>query len=177
MADPKQLQVLKKLTEHLEGINPDNIDPATGAPYEIDLRGRVYRGRSILTVQDAEAALSILEYPQNEIYLPVGEHGIVRKNNWMLLLQGWPLDDSANPSDPAYALKAMCEARLARIVAELPNGRGPAYPDEYRLGGELASFVIAPGVVRPPEDAASRLAMFYMPLVLGVVADVSDPYK
>jgi hypothetical protein len=71
---------------------------------------------------------------------------------------------------------------LARLVAEAPEGRnGGLFPDEYMLGKEgtdfeLASLIIAPGIVRPPEDAASRLAMFYMPLVLGVRLNVADPY-
>jgi len=99
--------VLKKLVEHLEEINPDNTDPATDLPYTVDLRGKVYRGRSVLTVDAAEDCLSLLEFPRQEIYREVGEHGIVRHESWMLMLQGWPEDDPENPSDPAYALKAM----------------------------------------------------------------------
>lgn len=180
--DPKQLRVLKKLVAHLEGINPDNDDPHTGDPYAVDLRGKVYRGRSLLTIDDAEDAISILEFPRQEIYQPVGDHGLVRLHSWNLMVQGWPADDPVNPSDPAYALLALVEMRLARLVAELPQGRmGGVYPDEYMLGKhgadyELASLIIAPGIVRPPEDAASRLAMFYMPLVLGVRLNVADPY-
>jgi hypothetical protein len=181
MADPKQLRILKKLVAHLEGINPDNDDPATGAPYTVDFRNRVYRGRSLINIDDAEGALSIVEFPNQDIFSPVGEHGVCRMESWRLLLQGWPKDDPTNPSDPAYEMMAMCQMRLARIIAELPNGRGPKFPDEFMLGqheerDELASLIIAPGVVRPPEDAASRLAMFYMPLVLGVKIDVADPY-
>lgn len=178
MDDPKQLRVLKKLTAHLEGINPTNVDPSTGAAYERDLRDRVFRGRSLLTVQDATEALAIWEFPRQDIWAPVGDHGICRMESWSLMLQGWPLDDPENPSDPAYALMAQCEMRLARIVAEKPQGRdGGLYGDEYMLGGELGSLTIAPGIVRPPEDAASRLAMFYMPLVLGVKVNVANPYE
>ncbi len=181
MADPKQLRVLKKLVAHLEEINPDNVDPATELPYEIDLRERVFRGRSLLTIDDAENAISILEFPRQDIYDPVGEHGIVRQNRWQIMLQGWPADDPDNPSDPAYRMLALCEMRLSRLVAQKTQGRGPLYPEEYMLGqhegsNELASLIIAPGVVRPPEDAASRLAMFYMPLVLGIKVDVANPY-
>jgi hypothetical protein len=182
MADPKQLRVLKKLVTHIEGINPDNNDPKTGDPYEVDLRGKVYRGRSLLTIDDAEDAISILEFPRQEIYSPVGDHGLVRMHSWNLMVQGWPADDPVNPSDPAYSLLALVEMRLARLVAEAPEGRnGGLFPDEYMLGKEgtdfeLASLIIAPGIVRPPEDAASRLAMFYMPLVLGVRLNVADPY-
>jgi hypothetical protein len=177
MADPKQLRVLKKLTAHLEGINPDNVDPATNAAYTRDLRGKVFRGRSLLTVKDASEALAIWEYPRQDIYAPVGDHGIVRMESWSLMLQGWPVDDPENPSDPAYELLAQVEMRLSRIVAEKSQGReGGLYPDEFMLGGDLGSLIIAPGIVRPPEDAASRLAMFYMPLVLGVKVNVADPY-
>lgn len=182
MADPKQLRVLKKLVAHIEGINPDNDDPATNAPYERDLRGKVYRGRSLLTLDDAEDSVSILEFPRQDIFSPVGDHGICRMHSWNLMVQGWPKDDPVNPSDPAYELLALVEQRLSRLVAEAPQGRrGGLYPDEFMLGKngadyELASLIIAPGIVRPPEDAASRLAMFYMPLVLGVRLNVADPY-
>lgn len=173
----KQLRTLQALTAHLEGINPDNDDPATGAPYTRDLRGRVYRGRSVLTVGDAQDAISIWEFPRQDLYAPVGDHGLVRMHSWSLMIQGWPADDPENPSDPAYELLAMVEMRMARLVAEKPNGQeGGLYPDEYKLGGELSTLIIAPGIVRPPEDAASRLAMFYMPLVLGVKLNVADPY-
>src|SRR4051812_30034410 len=123
MADPKQLRVLKKLVAHIEGINPANDDPKTNAPYEIDLTGKVYRGRSLLTIDDAENAISILEFPRQELYSPVGDHGLVRMHSWNLMVQGWPADDPVNPSDPAYALLALVEMRLARLVAEAPQGR------------------------------------------------------
>lgn len=173
---PKQLRVLHALTAHLEGINPDNVDPATGDPYTYDLRGRVYRGRSLLTIRDAAEAVALWEFPRQDVWAEVGEYGIVRMTSWSMMIQGWPEDDPDNPSDPAYLLMAKVEMRLSRILAQLPEGRGPAFPDEYMLGGELSSLTIAPGIVRPPEDAASRLAMFYMPLVLGVKVNVADPY-
>lgn len=176
MADPKQLRIMKALTAHLEGINPDNIDPATGDPYEIDLRGKVFRGRSVLTVDDAEDTISILEAPRQDLWSAVGI-GAIRNDEIAILLQGWPADDPEHPSDSAYVLKALCEQRLYRIIADLPNGRGPEFPDDYLLGRELSSFRFAPGVVRPPEDAASRLAMFYMPLVLGVKVNVGNPFE
>lgn len=175
MADPKQLRILKALTALLEGINPDNTDPATGDPYELDLRGKVYRGRSVLTVDAAEDSISILEMPRQEVFAPVG-NGAQRNDEWVLMLQGWPADDPVNPSDSAYRLKAMCEQRLHRIIAEKTQGRGPMFEDDYLLGRELSSFKFTPGVVRPPEDAASRLAMFYMPLVLGVAMNMGNPF-
>lgn len=181
MTDPKQLRILKKLTTHLEGVNPDNVSDATGDPYTFDLRDMVVRGLSVAPVDEMENKLSILEFPRQELYSPVGDHGIARQVSWTLMLQGWPTNDPLNPSDPAYIMKAEVEDRLARLVTEKPDGRGPAFPAEYMLGEhegvrEIMSLTIAPGVVRPPEDAASRLAMFYMPLVLGVKLNVANPY-
>ncbi len=175
MADSKQLRILKKLSTHLEGVNPDN-------GYTYDLRDKIVRGKSVIPVDQAEDVVSILEFPRQDIYAPVGEHGIVRQESWMLMLQGWPEDDPENPSDPAYLMKAEVEHRLARLITENPNGRGPKYPEEFMLGEhngkrELLTLTIAPGVVRPPEDAASRLAMFYVPLVLGVKINVADPFE
>lgn len=179
-AVPKKLRVLKKLTALLEGINPTNTDPATGDPYALDLRGKVFRGISVLTVDAAEDTISILEMPRQEITSAIGT-GLVRNDQWMMMLQGWPADDPDNPSDSAYLLSAMCEQRLARIALEKSNGRGPLFPEDFMLGKhgdeyELTTFTFLPGVVRPPEDTASRLAMFYMPLVLGVKVNVADPY-
>jgi hypothetical protein len=173
--DPKQLRVLKKLTAHLEGVNPDNGD------YTFDLRGKVVRGLSVLPVDEIENKLSILEFPRQELYSPVGAHGVARQDSWTLMLQGWPTNDPEQPSDPAYVMKAEVEHRLARLIAEKSQGRGPLYPDEYMLGKhegeyEISALTIAPGVVRPPEDAASRLAMFYLPLVVGIKVDVSNPF-
>lgn len=181
MADPKQLRVLKKLTGHLEGINPDNPDGPEGEPYTFDLRGKVFRGLSVAPVDEIENALSILEFPRQELYGPVGEHGIVRQVSWTLMLQGWPTNDPINPSDPGYVMKAEVEHRLARLVLEKSQGRGPLYPDEYMLGKhageyEISALTIAPGVVRPPEDVASRLAMFYLPVVVGIKIDVANPF-
>lgn len=169
--DSKQLRILKKLTTHLEGITPDN-------GYDFDMRGKIYRGYSILPVDAAEDAISILEAPKQDAFLPVGGPNAIRRTEaWTLLLQGWPQDDPENPSDPAYQLKAAVEKRLAEIVTEKKNGMGPTHPELHLFGGDLTTFVILPGVVRPPEDAVSRLAMFYMPLVLGVNADLSNPYS
>jgi hypothetical protein len=74
--DSKQLRTLKALTEHLEGINPTNTDPATGQPYARDLTGKVYRGRSVLPMREAQDGISLWEYPRQDLYAPVGEHGL-----------------------------------------------------------------------------------------------------
>ena len=182
MADPKQLRILKMLTEHLEGINPGNDNPATNAPFTFDLQGKIVRGLAVLPVDEAEDKLSILEFPRQEFYVSADDEKLQRQEQWQLMVQGWPKNDPENPGDPAYAMKAEVEVRLSMIAAQKPNGRGPVYPNLYMLPDPLSgekqimSLTIAPGVVRPPEDAASRLAMFYIPLIIGLRVDLTNPY-
>ena len=162
-AEPKQLRVLKKLTAHLE------LTPGY-APL------RVFRGRGVVTANEAEDCLSILEAPQAEFGAPVGSTRR-RKEQWPLLLQGWPKDDPVNPSDPAYLLKAAVEKQLSGIVdLEDPSGAQRTDP-LYMLGGDVVSFSIGTGIVRPANDETgkSRLAYFFIPLLLEIATDKAQP--
>ncbi len=164
MADPKQLRILKALTRHLEAT-----------PGYAPLK--VFRGKALITAKEAEDCLSILEAPRPIQGSPAGGAALVRQETWTLLLQGWPKDDPANPSDPAYYLKAAVERHLAEIVRE-DNVHGILRSDTlYRLDGDVTGMSIGQGVVRPPEEQTSRLAMFYIPLVLEIQTDVGDPYS
>jgi hypothetical protein len=164
MADSKQLRVLKKFTAHLE----------LTSGYE---GIKCYRGKLIVSAKEVEDCLSILEAPRPTIGAPAGHEGYRRKETWTLLVQGWPKDDKENPSDPAYAMKAAVEQWLYRIIAINEQDGLPKYPDLYMLGNDLVSLTIGQGVVRPPEqEGASRLAMFYLPLILEITTDVSNPY-
>lgn len=163
MADSKQLRILKKLTKHLE----------LTSGYE---GIKCYRGVLIVSAREVENCLSILEAPRPVVGQGAGHHGHARLETWTLLVQGWPKDDKNNPSDPAYELKAAVEQWLYRLVAVDNRGGEGLYP-EYLLGGDLASLTIGQGVVRPPEqEGASRLAMFYLPLILEITTDISNPY-
>jgi hypothetical protein len=164
MADSKQLRILKKLTAYLELTSGyDGI--------------KCYRGRAIVSAKDIENCLSILEAPRPLVGLGAGENGHRRLETWTLLLQGWPKDDKENPSDPAYALKAACEQWLSRIIAVDDNTGLPTYKDIYMLGGDISALTIGQGLVRPPsEEGASRLAMFFLPLIVELTTDVRNPY-
>lgn len=165
MSDSKQLRILKKLTTHLEATSG-----YTGI--------KVYRGTLIVSAKEVQDCLSILEAPRPVVGQPAGHQGHRRLETWTLLVQGWPQDDKNNPSDPAYALKAAVEQWLYRIIAQDEKTGLPLYPDVYLLGGDIGSMTIGQGVVRPPEqEAASRLAMFYLPLILEIATDISNPYK
>ena len=162
--DPKQLRIIKKLQNHLEATS--GYEGVT-----------VFRGKAIVSAREIEDCLSILEAPRPIVGEAAGHNGHKRRENWTLLVQGWPKDDKENPSDPAYKIKAAVEQWLYRIIAVREQDGLPVYPDLYMLGGDLASLTIGQGVVRPPaEEAASRLAMFYLPLILEIITDVSNPY-
>jgi hypothetical protein len=164
MPDSKQLRILKKLTAHLE----------LTSGYE---GIKCYRGKLVVSAKEVEDCLSILEAPRPVVGQPAGHQGHKRLETWTLLVQGWPKDDKDNPSDPAYAMKAAVEQWLYRLIAVEEQTGLPVYKDLYLLGGDIASLTIGQGVVRPPsEDAASRLAMFYLPLILEITTDVSNPY-
>lgn len=160
---PKQLRVLRKLKALLE---------ATSGYEGI----KCYIGKSIITAKEVEDTLSILEAPRPVTGSPAAEQGVKRSEPWTLLVQGWPIDDKEEPSGPAYWMKAAVEQQLSLVIAELPSGEQRTDP-VYMLGGDIASLTIGQGVVRPPsEEAASRLAMFYLPLIVGITTDVRNPY-
>lgn len=164
MPDSKQLRVLKKLSAHL-----------TETPGFSPLK--VVRGKGVISSKDAGDILSILEAPRPLVGAAAGLGGVNRNETWTLLVQGWPLDDPLNPSDPAYAMKAAVEKQLSLIVVE--NETGVLRSDPlYLLGGDIGSMIIGQGVVRPPsqEESSSRLAMFYLPLIIELKTNVSNPY-
>lgn len=160
---PKQLRILRKIKALLEATSGyDGI--------------KCYIGKSVITAKETADTLSVLEAPRPIIGSPADVHGVQRAETWTLLVQGWPIDDPEEPSGPAYWMKAAVERQLALVIATLPNGVERTDPI-YMLGGDITSLTIGQGVVRPPsEEAASRLAMFYLPLVLGITTDVRDPY-
>ena len=189
---PKRLRIVEKLVALLEEINPDNTysypDPEdpTGAtllekPFPVDMRGNVFMGRLTISTEEAEDAMSILENPRPLDASEVGYDKLMRQGDWILLLQGWPRDDVKNPSRPAYKLAALAEQRLARIV-EVDSRGDPMYPEAHMLGldaegdPEIVGLSIGQSVVRPAQDTNSRLAMFYIPLVVSLATNPGKPF-
>lgn len=169
MIESKRLSILQALTRHLEGI--DAIDP-----YTHDLSGRVYRGRSVISGDTPLPALSLLEGKATDYGVFADENQMVRKDSWLLLLQGWVQDDPVNPTDPAYQLLADVELRLSDIIAVNEQGQ-PKYPGAYLLNGLITGLTVASPVVRPPEDGLSSKAFFYLPLLVGMASDLSKPKR
>jgi hypothetical protein len=167
----RQLDLMIKLTTHLEGITPTN-------GYDFDLTGKVFRGRLVFGADDPDPVVSIMEHLSADVTIdPVGENRIARHETWVLLVQGWIKITDEYPTDLCYNLKAAVEHRLARCIQT--NGRGePLYPDEYFLGrGNVTGITVGPGVVSAPvRPDASLRAFFYLPVGIGWASDVSDPF-
>lgn len=186
---PKRLRIVEKLVTLLEGINPTNTylvhgdpaEPPVEAAYPIDMRKSVFMGRLTVSTDEAEDAMSILENPRPLDASEVGWDKLMRQGDWILLLQGWPRDDIKNPSRPAYKLAALAEQRLARVV-EVDSRGDPMYPEDHLLGldaegdPEIIGLSIGQSVVRPPQDSNSRLAMFYIPLVVSLATNPGKPF-
>ncbi len=170
MPDSRQLDVLKALTTHLEGMTIDG-------GYDYDLDGRVFRGRAMWGDEMPLPMVSILEAPRPDERPSVGGHeNAFRAEDWVLLVQGWVEDDIDNPTDPAYGLKANVEKRLSDIIAVRESNGLPLYPSVYRLGGKIAAMSIGPGVVRPPQDRVSSKAFFYIPVVVKIAVTPTSPF-
>ena len=162
---PLKLQVLKALTEHLQGI----VGPDWG---DFDLSASVFRGRNRFGENDPVTMLTILEAPRPDQGREGGENNASRSYEWSLLLQGWTTDDPVNPLDPCYYLQEQVERRLDMIVAVKPGSGFPRHPTAYMLGGLVSSFSHGPGVVRPPTDGLSSKAFLYMSLRGGLATVV-----
>lgn len=171
MVDPIQLQILKALTAHLQGITPAN-------GYDFDLSTAVFRGRLVYGPSDPLPMVSIVESSTPAKGHVAGHHSIEQHDSWLLLVQGFVQDDLTNPTDPAYYLKAAVHERLSQIIAmNSKPGRpdAPAYPDIYLLGGLITDMEINAGVVRPPEQGVSSKAYFYLPLQVMYAFNASRP--
>lgn len=165
MPESPRLTVIKALTTQLETITVVN-------GYTRDMTGKVFRGRSTFGQESPEEMLSILEAPRPDFGLLAAEHGRLRKEDWMLLVQGWTDEDPVNPSDNAYNFAQEVEECLGRVIAVASNTGRPTYPSEYMLGNRITSFAISPPVIRPPTDGVSSKTFFYFQVKVGLVSNL-----
>lgn len=165
MAESKKLIILQALTAHLEKINGAD-------PYEFDVEGKVYRGRSKFDGTEDLPMLSLLEAPRPEFSNFAGDFN-ARSEDWVLMLQGWNDDDARHPTDCLYRFMADVEKCLGQVMAERADGSGrPEYPDVYRLGGLVSHLSFGPGVVRPANEGVSTKACFYLLVRIALAGDV-----
>lgn len=167
---PIRLLILQRLQQHLSTITDIGLSDA------VDLVDKVFRGRILLGAEVTKPALSILEAPRpDQAADHIGDWDEWRTEGWTLLVQGMIEDDVDSPTDHAYYLEAAVEQKLADITAT--NGFGqPADPDVFMLGGLINRLEIGPPVVRPPENFPSATGFFFLPIRVGIAADLSNPY-
>lgn len=166
MIDPKRLIVLKEICAHLAA----DVRIANG--YQHDLSAaQVSRGRTVFSEREPLPALSLLEAPNVEVVASRSSANLaLQTEQWILLLQGWAVDDPANPTDPVHYLLADCKKSLAKIID--PRQRHAS----FLLGGKITSLTFEPGVVRPADEVSSR-AYFWTRITVGLVEDIANPYS
>lgn len=169
---PFRLQVLRNLTETLEGITPANgfefdmsrYTKADGRPGR-----RVFRGRSKYGKNDPIPMLSILEAPIPPDPVTTRGENTLSTGIWELLIQGWCDDDLDDPSDPAQCFMAEVKAILVR---EKERDRGH---NIFGMGPRISEIYIGQGSVRPADEASEK-GFFWLTLTLRLVDNLADPY-
>lgn len=181
MSDSKRLRVLKLLTQWLE----QEVSVANG--YKHDLADAVFRGRAYYTDTDPMPCVSILENPNPDRDGSRGggndESGNAdTSERWILLLQGWTIEDPHFPTDAAYELMADVKKAIAKLYRHDTLEAGLTInldvgdtPKAYYLGGLTNGMEYEPGTVRPPEQPTEK-AFFWMRVILKFTETVSDPY-
>lgn len=167
IAPPKRLEILKRLTTQLSTITVEN-------GYSHDLAGKIWRGRDKFGDNDKVPMLALLESPRADVGIFAGAEANARQEDWVILVQGWGMDDPLHPTDSGYYLAADVEKCLSQIMMLGDNGK-PLNPAVHKLGGLIISLEMSPPVVRPPDDLSSK-AYFYMPVRLKIATNLADPY-
>lgn len=170
MADSKRLDVLKALCTLLAGVTPAN-----GYQHDLSQAGRVVRGVPVLSANDPLPCVSVLEFPKLDTDVQYTGGQKKQSFEWDLVIQGWtatPATITANPTDSTYLLMADVQKRLALVMDDGGNSNpGP----NYLLGRRIAGLQMAPGMVRPADEASST-PCFYLRVRIKVAEKVSDPY-
>ena len=168
MADSVILAAEKALTTHLETY----LTPAEGSSF--DMTDRVFRGR-VRFGSEPIPMLSLIQAPEIDIETLGAGQGIKRSEGKLYNIQGWVEDDVANPTDPAHALMAEVKKALSRIVD--PDSEQYMLKNQNPSGrGMFSELDVSMGLVRPPEQGISDKAYFWLPVRIGFVEILSDPY-
>lgn len=161
MRDSKRLVILKELTTLVGSVS-------IAGGYQHDLAGKVWRGRSTFSDSEPLPAISILEaLPSDTPAVTSRANSAAQVERWVLLVQGWAVDDPLNPTDPAHRLMADVKQVLGQIAL-------PGSPS-HLLGGLVLRIEVDPGVVRP-SDAVSSRAYFFLRATLDITERVFAPY-
>lgn len=163
---PKRLRIIEAIQNQLKTITTRN-------GYSNDVGDNVYIGRALFGPNDSLPCIAILESPHPDIgdYAKDRE---VRRDEWVLLIQGFVDNDPIQSTVPAYHLCADIERCLSGIVGIDEQGFA-IDPSIHLLGGLINSVEIAPPVIRPPDDNVST-AYVYLPVRMNVTINLANPY-
>ncbi len=178
MTDPFRLRVQKAIATALSQINEDD-------GYSLNFTGKVFRGRLIFGDNDPVPMISIIEPPLPNEMRPSPLVSAAEDGWWDIIVQGFVRDDRDNPTDPAHVAMADVKKRLAQEVKRKGEGSERNQPNPFGVNYDetgarrkniVEQFKIGAGVVRPPEEAVSTKAYFWLTLKLKIVEDNSDPF-
>ncbi|QTG12354.1 hypothetical protein G6M86_03455 [Agrobacterium tumefaciens] len=178
MSDPFRLKTQKAIAAAI-----DEVSVATG--YSLDFTGKVFRGRLIFGEGDPVPMASIIEPPLPNEMRPSPFVSTTEDGWWDIIVQGFVRDDRDNPTDPAHVAMADVKKRLAQENDRKAPGSAFRQKDPFGVSyhddgtprkNRIEQFKIGAGVVRPPEEAVSTKAYFWLTLKLKIVEDNSDPF-
>jgi len=165
--DPFRLRVQKALTEAFQQITVAN-------GFRTDLGGSVYRGRTLFGDDDPLPMVSMLEEPIAPEANLSPDVGTSASGDYVLMVQGFVVDDKDNPTDPAHVLLADVKKRLVELKLDERLG------DRVFRFGPKANTVVSVswdgGVVRPA-DEVSAVAYFWLRVTLDLAEDQLNPFE
>lgn len=165
MTDSKQLDILKRLTKLIEGVEPGN-SYGPDQPFTHNLVGSVFRGRVNFGDDVRRPWVSILEDPRPDSGgIWAGENTSSTTRQWTIMIKGEIEADDVHPADPGHALMADVQRRLSLMTLQQNHG-APVDPEHYNLGGKIVGARIMPGVVGIPKEGTSGMVNFFLPVVL-----------
>jgi hypothetical protein len=170
---PLRLEVQRRLSGILRDISPGN-GYVTDLSAAVDSAANcVFRGRLIYGENDPLPMLSLLEVPIPIDQLPPPVDAAQSSGLWEMMIQGFAVDDRANPTDPAHVLMADVKKRLALEKKKTDWNK----PEQgiLGLGRYVTGMYIGPGVVRPPDEISAK-AYFWLTITLDLAEDLDDPY-
>lgn len=164
MADSRRLQVLKAITTQLETITVLN-------GYQFDLEGAVFRGRTGFGDETPTPCIGIFEMRPEDA---VRADETVQRDEWFLAIQGYVDADDVHPTDPAHNLMADVKKSLAVIMRpDTPVSRN----SEYMFGGLVVDMQLDGGVVMPPSQDVTDVAVFLLKMTVTIVDNLENPYE
>lgn len=178
MSDPFRLRVQKAIAAAIAEISVEG-------GYSLDLAGKVFRGRLIYGDNDPVPMISIIEPPLPNEMRPSPLASTDEDGWWDIIVQGFVRDDRDNPTDPAHVAMADVKKRLALELKRKGTGANIRQPDPFGINfdasgnmrkNQIEQFKIGAGVVRPPEEAVSTKAYFWLTLRLKIVEANDDPF-